>query len=216
MPQTALTNLGINYGWDAGADGWKAGMDRNLILADVLTQANVATKGTTTPPGAPAAGDRYLIPPSGATGAWAGQGNKIAVWDSVNSAWVFIAPLGGWRIWVSDEALVYLYQSSTGWFPVAGQWAINTQTGTSYTLVKEDAGKVVRMNNAAANTVTVPPNSSVGFPLGTRIPVRQVGAGTTSLVAGSGVTLNGTLALPGQNREVFVHKVGTDTWDVGP
>ena len=43
------------------------------------------------------------------------------------------------------------------------------QTGTAYTLVLADAFKLVAMNNAAANTLTVPPNSSVAFPIGTRI-----------------------------------------------
>ena len=35
--------------------------------------------------------------------------------------------------------------------------AQNTQTGTTYTLVLADAGKVVEMNNASSNTLTVPP-----------------------------------------------------------
>ena len=45
------------------------------------------------------------------------------------------------------------------------------------------------MDNAAANTLTVPPNSSVAFPVGTSIPIRQAGAGQTTIVAGSGVAI---------------------------
>jgi len=61
--------------------------------------------------------------------------------------------------------------------------------GASYTLVLGDAGKLVEMNVASANTVTIPPNSSVAFPVGTQILVVQLGSGQTTLVAGSGVSL---------------------------
>ena len=63
----------------------------------------------------------------------------------------------------------------------------NTQT-SSYTLVLDDASKIVEMNVGSANTVTVPNNSSVAFPIGTEITVMQYGAGVTTFVAASGVT----------------------------
>ena len=36
---------------------------------------------------------------------------------------------------------------------------------TSYTLVLSDAGKLVQPHSASANNLTIPPNSSVAFPL---------------------------------------------------
>jgi len=57
----------------------------------------------------------------------------------------------------------------------------NLQTGTSYTLVLSDAGKIVEMNNGSANTLTIPANSSVAFPVDTRIDIIQYGAGATSV-----------------------------------
>lgn len=90
-----------------------------------------------------------------------------------------------------------------------------TQTGTGYTLVIGDAGTLVEMNNAAANTVTVPPNSSVAFPVGTFISIRQYGAGLTTIAAGSGVTIRsyGTgLKLAGQYAEATLTKRGTNEW----
>ena len=36
---------------------------------------------------------------------------------------------------------------------------------------------MVTFSNAAAQTVTVPPNSSVAFPIGTQIDCAQIGAG---------------------------------------
>ena len=92
---------------------------------------------------------------------------------------------------------------------------VNTQTGTSYTLVLADAGKQVERSNAAANTLTVPPNSSVAFPVGTIINWSQEGAGLTTIVAGSGVTITSRgalLASAGQYAEGSLRKTGTDTW----
>jgi len=65
--------------------------------------------------------------------------------------------------------------------------AINAQTGTSYTLLATDNGKIVTLNNAAAVTVTVPASLGAGF---TCILI-QLGAGQVS-VTGSGTTVNPT------------------------
>lgn len=91
---------------------------------------------------------------------------------------------------------------------------INAQTG-SYTLVLTDAAKAVEMNVAGANNLTVPPNSSVAFLVGTVIEVAQLGAGTTTLVPGAGVTLqsrSGLLNLAGQFAVASLRKRSTDVW----
>lgn len=92
--------------------------------------------------------------------------------------------------------------------------APNLQTGTSYTLVLADAGKRVSMSNAAANTLTVPLNSTVAFPVNTRVFVSQDGAGATSIAATGGVTINTFegLNVGGQYKMVSLIKTATDTW----
>ena len=93
----------------------------------------------------------------------------------------------------------------------------NAQTGTTYTLVLADGGKLVEMNNASANTLTVPPNSSVAFPVGSQILVLQTGAGRTTLAAGAGVTVNskdGNLKLSAQWCAATLIKRATDVWVV--
>lgn len=91
---------------------------------------------------------------------------------------------------------------------------INAQTGTSYTLVLTDAGKFVTMTNAAASTLTVPPNSSVAFPVGTVIEGAQLGAGQVTLTPGSGVTISAAPGLKAtdQNSVFGLIKMATDTW----
>ena len=91
---------------------------------------------------------------------------------------------------------------------------INDQTA-SYTLVLADAGKLVRENVASANNITVPPNSSVAFPIGTQIILNSKGVGQTTIVAGGGVTINsagGALKLKVQYSTATLVKVATDTW----
>lgn len=92
----------------------------------------------------------------------------------------------------------------------------NIQTGTSYTLVLADAFKLVTMDNASANTLTVPPASSVAFPVGTRIDLGQDGAGQTTVAAGAGVTVRTpeTLLLRKQWGKATLIKRATDTWDL--
>lgn len=90
----------------------------------------------------------------------------------------------------------------------------NRQTA-SYTLVLSDADKLVEMNVATANNLTVPLNSSVAFPTGTQILLAQYGAGQTTVVATSGVTIRsngGKLKLNVQYSGATLIKIGTDEW----
>ena len=92
----------------------------------------------------------------------------------------------------------------------------NRQTA-SYTLVLSDADKIVEMNVASANNLTVPPNSSVAFSIGTQIIIAQYGAGQTTVVAGSGVTLRsdtGKLKIAVQYSAATLIKIATDEWYV--
>jgi len=95
--------------------------------------------------------------------------------------------------------------------------AINAQTGASYTAVLTDDGKLITMSNASANTFTVPPNSGVAFGIGTQLNIAQLGAGATTIVAGSGVTLNSDgakLKLNAQYAVATCVKTDTNTWFV--
>lgn len=92
----------------------------------------------------------------------------------------------------------------------------NAQTA-SYTLVLADAGKVIEQNVAGASSVTVPPNSSVAFPVGTVVQVNQYGAGQVTIAPGAGVTLRqaSSLTTRAQYSTVTLRKRATDEWVVG-
>ena len=89
----------------------------------------------------------------------------------------------------------------------------NAQTA-SYTLVLDDKNKIVEMNVASGNNLTVPPNSSVAFPVGSQINILQVGAGQTTVVQGAGVTVNAApgLKLRTQWSYATLIKRATNTW----
>jgi hypothetical protein len=90
----------------------------------------------------------------------------------------------------------------------------NRQTA-SYTLVLSDADKLVEMNVGSANNLTVPLNSSVAFSTGTQILLAQYGAGQTTVVATSGVTIrsNGAkLKLNAQYSGATLVKIAENEW----
>jgi len=95
--------------------------------------------------------------------------------------------------------------------------AINAQTGASYTTVLADDGKLITVSNASANTLTIPPNSSVAYGIGTQINIAQLGAGTVTITAGAGVTQNShgaKLKLTAQYAVATCVKTDTNTWFV--
>ena len=67
--------------------------------------------------------------------------------------------------------------------------SFNAQTGTTYTLVAADLGKLVTTSNASAVTVTIPPSV---FAAGNIINLQSIGVGLTSLTQGAGVTITST------------------------
>lgn len=102
-----------------------------------------------------------------------------------------------------------------------GQLTLNAQTGTTYTFVLTDnRNKLVTASNAAAQTYTIPLNSSVAFPTGSMINIIQIGAGQVTIQGASGVTVASTGAtstapkLRVQYAAATLIKVGTDSWYV--
>lgn len=91
---------------------------------------------------------------------------------------------------------------------------VNAQTGTSYTPVLGDANNIITLNNASAITLTIPPNSSVAYPVGTEFEVIQLNIGQVTVTNGVGVTLNAT---PGKKLRARysgcgIVQVAADSW----
>jgi hypothetical protein len=100
--------------------------------------------------------------------------------------------------------------------------ALNAQTGTTYTFVLADNGKLVTASNASAQTYSIPTNATAAFAIGTQINLIQIGAGQVTVSAATpGTTTvlsNATTAAAPKCRNQYAAltaiKVATDTWYV--
>lgn len=95
---------------------------------------------------------------------------------------------------------------------------VKTASG-SFALV--DIGSLVEMDVATANTLTISQVSSIAWPVGTMLMGRQVGAGLTTVTAGTGVTLRAegvasttSVPLAGQWAGFTAHHRATNVWVV--
>ena len=79
-------------------------------MIDALAGACVEQRALGVPPGSPTPG-RCFIVASGATGAWAGKTDQIAV--ATEGGWRFIAPREGLRAVVASEGIDAVYRGSS-------------------------------------------------------------------------------------------------------
>jgi hypothetical protein len=96
-------------------------------------------------------------------------------------------------------------------------FVINTQSGTTYTLVAGDAQKLVTLSNASAITLTVASNATQALPVGTQVTISQFGVGQVTVVGAvspNPVTINGTpgLKLRTQYSSATLIQTSTDNW----
>jgi hypothetical protein len=91
---------------------------------------------------------------------------------------------------------------------------INDQTGTTYTTVLSDNGKIVTLNNTSSITVTVPTNASVAYSIGAQIHLYNKGLGQVTVQGDSGVTVNSSygLNLRSQYSLGTLIKLDTNNW----
>ena len=131
-----------------------------LRLLDIIVQLAVKSRVVVNPPAA-VAGDRYIVP-AAATGAWAGQAGKIALYE--DGLWQFVTPLAGWQAWVLNEAALAGFNGTT-WATLAEAPLSVGQLGVSATadalnrlsvsspatlLNHAGAGHQLKLNKAAA------------------------------------------------------------------
>jgi hypothetical protein len=209
-------------GWrlinSAGGSGSVTSVDMTVPTGLLVTGNPITTSGTL----ALAFAAGYSIPTN----------TKQSTWDD---AYTFVGAFPtqtgntGKYLTTNGSALSWGTIDLSGYLPIAGgtitgdltingvlreSITTNRQT-TSYTLAVDDRGKLVEMNSASANTLTVPLNSSVAIPINSKIDVTQYGAGATTITAASGVTIrsfSSFLKLAGQYAACTLVKIGTNEW----
>lgn len=194
---TAATGARTNLG--------AVGLTGAETIADIKTFSSpiYANDGTVAAPGITFAGDTGHN-----AGFYLSAQNEVSY--GANGTQRFTMGPGGINILSGDILVAGVSREST-------QFTIDVHDA-DYTLVLTDAGKVIhRSVGAGAFTWTIPPNSSVAFPIGIRVRFADTLASTTVNIApGVGVTLRAggaagtrTLAAGGFAEAV---KVATDTW----
>lgn len=145
------------------------------------------------------------------TGIW--QGTKIGLaYGGTNADLSATGGVSNYLKQISSGAAI-----TVGTIPSSDVTSVtNRQTG-NYVAILTDAGKTIEMNVAGANTFTIPPHSSVAFPLYTLIYVTQYSTGVCTITAGAGVTFDSQSGLhqtSGQNSVVTVYQTVQDEWYV--
>lgn len=186
MPLNFPDNPAVDQVFTSGLQSWKwSGTTWNLVATPGPTGAT-GPQGPTGPQG--------LQGPQGATGPKGDTGS--------------VGPTGPQGATGATGA--------TGPQGPSGQWntAQTTETKTdSYILLTADAGKLILMDKATAQDVTI--DASLDLTAGQRIDVIQTGAGQVTFVASS-ATVNGTpgLKLRARYSAATVVCVGTDSYVV--
>jgi hypothetical protein len=101
-----------------------------------------------------------------------------------------------------------------GWERIEVNPALHPQGKiNNYTIVAGDRDYLLTMNNGVARTFTLPADG--GFPVGGRVHLMRLGAGSVTVVAGAGATLRNPHAsgeLRAQYSVVTATKIAASTW----
>ena len=175
----------------------------SLTLGGTLSNVSLTTQVTGTLPVA-----------NGGTGATSLTANNVLLGNGTSAVQV-VAPGTSGNV-LTSNGTTWVSSAAAGG---SVSYPQNIQSG-NYTLVLSDAGKHIYSANTGTQTITIPTNASVAFPLGTLITI--VNEGTTAiLLSASGVTVeaNGSTSVVSApivpvGASVQLLKMTTNGWKV--
>lgn len=154
-----------------------------LQALDALVHLTVADRDLSVAPASPLEGVRYIVAP-GATGAWSGQVNSIAAWQS--GAWVFYTPKAGHLAYVADDGALVVWSGAA--------WAAPSVGGSvsgGITVVEETCSG---LSGAYVETTAVLPAGSVVFGVSMRVATAVSGVPSFGVgIAGEATKFGGAL-----------------------
>ena len=121
------------------------------VSAYVVGVQSVISSTLSTPPASPSDQDTYIVA-AGATGAWAGQSNNIAIWSSFYRIWFFIIPRTGWFVYITSTSYLVV------WNGAAWTSSVSYSTGVrgSFTLNANATTTTVTNANCLSTSVVIP------------------------------------------------------------
>lgn len=188
-PVAGTTNTSSDFGW-TGSHIFQNSVTFNAPV--VSNGAVVLTKGVNT------------------FANYADRNSSLGATPSTNGIFAFV-----WKDADGNVVNDLSYSSGGAWVSVSKQ-AVSSKT-SSYQLLLSDFGSVLRVNSSSNLEITVPANSSVAFPIGTKIEILRWGTGDVSIipVAASGVTIrhkDNYSKVSKQYSGAMLLKVDTDEW----
>ncbi len=186
-----------------------------LAVLDLVVQLAVINRTLTTAPALPAVGDRHIVA-AGATGPWAGQSGRIALYTA--TGWQFTAPLPGWQAHVLAEGATAVFDG-VAWRTPAESPLIASRLGVSATPDATNrlavSSPATLLNHAGAghqlklNKATVADTASLLFQTGfsARAEIGTAGADDFSVkVSADGAAFNTALVAAAASGEVTLPK----------
>lgn len=204
MASLTESRSGIKYGWALGESGWNTEMDANLLsIGRFAFHLSVKDRDLAAPPGAPAAGDSYIVA-AAATGAWAGKETQVAVWDG--AAWVFGVPRLGWKAYIEDEEVLSVFKAA---------WSAGTPTNARAAIsMTADANKTLTAAEAAAGILSVTSTVSLTATRNVVLPLTQrqwtVFNGTTGGQSLQFIGASGTGITVANGKRAVLYSDGTN------
>jgi hypothetical protein len=157
MPSFTGGNLSLTWGFVIHEDGWEDSYNLNFQKLDALVHLTVL-EVLSTPPGSPAAEDTYIVGAS-ATGAWAGQDDKVAVFtkkeDPDSRAWVFFTAKEGWRAFNIDTQTFFQFDGAA--------WNEDSAAGTLFDFTAPAENDIIVYDATATKFINVRPMRAFGF-----------------------------------------------------
>jgi hypothetical protein len=180
--------------------------------------STVSSNVTWTLPAADGSSGQALTTNSSGTLSWATPSITLTdnTSDSGTNYLAFVTTTSGSATAARVSSTGLTFQPSTSTLTANGPIVYRREDSgqsSSYTLALADRNRVVAFSGGGAQTVTIPNESSVNFPIGSVVYIARVGAGSLTLAGAAGVTVSktGTFAT---NEEITVRKRGSNNWIV--
>jgi hypothetical protein len=161
---TSSPNLGLPY-IDQNQSQKHVTHNEALKLLDGMVQISVKGRTTTTPPGSPAEGERWIVP-EGATGPWLGKNDHVALFK--DGYWTYFMPRPGWIAFVENEGMVVY---------AAGAWQ-------SY-IVLTNNGAAIGMDIREEEIICSGPTATTSIVIPSRSIVLAASVRTTQAITGA-------------------------------
>jgi len=209
--------------WEVGIGTYTSSgttLARTTILSSSAAGAAITLAGTSTVfssyPAEKVISDGYGLLPvaNGGTGSAALTANNVILGNGTSAVQV-VAPGTNGNVLTSNGTTWVSSAAASG----AVSYPQNIQSG-NYTLVLGDAGKHIYSANTGAQTITIPTNASVAFPIGTLIALVNFGTNSINLgISGVSVYPNGsqsavTAPKAGLGTSLQLLKTDTNSWNI--